>query len=405
MGLTRRGFLDAGAKGVLAAATAPLWLDTSLARALQRGERPPLLAVVFLRGAADGLHVVPPIGDRLYASTRKTLALRETLPFVKGFGLHPEMAPLRPLIERNRLAVVHACGSPEINRSHFEAQDRVEAGEVGRRNTNSGWLARGLSDAGEPSPFASLALTSQLPLSMHGAGGFAIDEPEDFGLPGASRRAREALHRDYASDPDPVFSRSGARALEALDEYEQRMGRPQGTGPRSQQGKRRRRGGKLAHQVDNLLRIEASGLPVRAVFLETSSWDTHQNQGTEKGSMANALHDLATAIEKLSEGLQERREWLLMVHTEFGRTVAPNGSRGSDHGHGSVALVAGTRVRGGLYGDWPGLRQADLSEGRDLAVTTDYRSVAWEVLRGHLGQAPPRETFPGFEASPLGLLG
>ena len=405
MGLTRRSFLDASGKGLLAAATAPLWFDASFTRALERGERAPFLAVVFLRGAADGLHLVPPIGDRLYASTRGTLALHETIPFVKGFGLHPEMAPLQSLVDRDQFAVVHACGSPEINRSHFEAQDRVEAGEVGRRSSNSGWLARGLGDAGGTSPFASLALTSQLPLSMRGAGGFAIGEPQDFGLPGASPSAREALLRDYANEPDPNFSRAGTRALEALNEYEQRMGRPKGGRRRPERGKRVRRGGQLAHQVENLLQIEASGLPVRAVFLETSSWDTHQNQGTEKGSMANAVRDLATAIQKLSKGLEGRREWLLMVHTEFGRTVAPNGSRGSDHGHGSVALVAGTRVRGGLYGDWPGLRGADLSEGRDLAVTTDYRCVASEVLRGHLGQAPPGDTFPGFQASPLGLLG
>ena len=121
--------------------------------------------------------------------------------------------------------------------------------------------------------------------------------------------------------------------------------------------------------------------------------------------MANSVRDLATAIQQLADGLEGRREWSLLVHTEFGRTVAPNGSRGSDHGHGSVALVAGSRVRGGLYGDWPGLGAANLTEGRDLAVTTDYRSVAGEVLRGHLGEAPPEDTFPGLQRSPLGLLG
>ena len=143
---------------------------------------------------------------------------------------------------------------------------------------------------------------------------------------------------------------------------------------------------------------------MRAVYIESTSWDTHQNQGIETGSMANSIRDLSHALKSLSDGLRGRRAWLALVHTEFGRTVRPNGSRGSDHGHASLALVAGPGVRPGLHGNWPGLASANLTEGRDLAVTTDYRSVAWEVLQQHLGEPPPRPTFPGFQPQALGLF-
>ena len=407
MVLTRRSFLDVCGKSAIAAASSPLWLDSSLLHAQHREKSAPFLAVFFLRGGADGLHLVPPTGDRLYASSRQHLALRETLPFATGFGLHPELAPLQDLVERDELAVVHACGSPEINRSHFEAQDHVEAGELGPLRLRSGWLARGLGGAGTTSPFALMALAAQLPMTLHGSGSFAIGEPDEFGLPTASPAARRALAADYAAQTDPALSRAGTRALDALDEVEKRLGKPPLGNHRSRaKGRRQRhkRGGQLAQKVDNLLRLEASGLPVRAVFLESNSWDTHQNQGTESGSMANSIRDLSTALANLANGLRGKREWTALVHTEFGRTVRPNGSRGSDHGHGSLALLAGSRVRGGLHGDWPGLAESKLTEGRDLAVTADYRSVAWEVLRAHLGEPPPPTTFPGFEPSSLSLF-
>jgi len=413
-GLTRRSFLDLGARGLAAASLAPLWLDGAVAQALGRSERPPFLAVIFLRGAADGLHLVPPTGDRNYARARASLALEKSLPFATGFGLHPRLEALQPLVEAGHLAAIHACGSPRVNRSHFEAQDLVEAGEGDSPRLHSGWLARGLRRERESNPFASVALTSMRPLSLAGSGSFALADAGDFGLPGASDEARRRLALDYGSEPDRDLSRSGTLALEALAEFESKVARnfrehsfgernfgERRGGPRHR--RRGRRGGELTHRVSELLSLEAAGLPIDTAFLESDGWDTHQNQGTEKGQMANHIADLGTAIADLAAGLEGRREWQVFVHTEFGRTVAPNGSRGSDHGHGSVALVAGSRVRGGVYGDWPGLRERDLSEGRDLKVTSDYRSVAWEVLKGHLGATPPPDTFPGFRPQALGF--
>jgi uncharacterized protein (DUF1501 family) len=160
----------------------------------------------------------------------------------------------------------------------------------------------------------------------------------------------------------------------------------------------------LKASAGHVVALERAGLPIRAIFLESSGWDTHLNQGTESGAMARAIDDLAGAVAHLSDEMAGRRDLLVVVMTEFGRTVRANGSRGSDHGHGSVMFVAGPRVRGGVYGDWPGLSEDRLYQGRDLPVTTDYRSVLWEVLRAHLGSAPPTDTFPGFEPETLGML-
>jgi uncharacterized protein (DUF1501 family) len=177
-------------------------------------------------------------------------------------------------------------------------------------------------------------------------------------------------------------------------------------GSASARGRRRSRGGRgLEASVETLLALERSGIPVRAAMLESGGWDTHSGQGREQGQLAGRIGELARALQTLLDGAGQHRELVLFVLTEFGRTVRPNGAGGSDHGHGSVMLVAGPRVRAGVHGDWPGLEERALWEGRDLPVSVDYRSVLFEVLRAHLGQVPPVETFPGFDPQPVGVLG
>ncbi|MGI9590099.1 MAG: DUF1501 domain-containing protein [Myxococcota bacterium] len=394
MGLTRRRFLEVGSLSLLAGALG----RPGLGQASMRGA--PLLVVVFLRGGADGLHLVPPVGDGDYARVRGKLALAETLPFVTGFGLHPELAPLAPLVRRGELAVVHAAGSPHPTRSHFEAQDFMEAGAPGITRLRDGWLARALGGVGED-PFASLAVAPQLPLTLRGSGSFACSDVDSFGIPGAGGRAREALAQLYAEgDGDPVAA-AGRRALAALAELERRVG--------TRGGARRLRrptpsGARIEASVGELLRLERAGLGLEAVFFESGGWDTHMRQGAEEGQMAGWIGDLARGIAQLFAELGERRELRLVVMTEFGRTVRPNGSDGTDHGHGSVMLVAGHGVRGGVHDDWAGLREAALHEGRDLPVRTDWRTVLHEVLVTHLGAPPPANTFPGFTPGSLGLF-
>jgi len=411
MGLTRRSFLHLGGMGLMATACGPtrsgLLADAALPAeaglslqafpARRVGE--PLLVVVFLRGGADGLSLVPPVGDAHYAQARGALALAEVLPFATGFGLHPALAPLLPIVERGELAVVHAVGSPDPTRSHFEAQDFMELGAPGRSGLRDGWMSRALRGASVGDPFACLALAERLPLSLRGAGCFAIGDTTSFGIRGARPDERDALASLYAAAEDDPVARAGRHALAALSEYERLVGRPAG----GRAGRGRRKPG-LAESARQLLAVEEAGLPLRAVFLESHDWDTHTRQGAEDGALAGRARDLAEGVALLEASLRGRRELLLAVMTEFGRTVRPNGSGGSDHGHGSVMLLAGPRVRGGLYADWRGLAERDLHEGRDLSVATDWRSVLHEVLVAHLGVAPPDDTFPGFRPEALHLF-
>jgi uncharacterized protein (DUF1501 family) len=242
-----------------------------------------------------------------------------------------------------------------------------------------------------------LAVASRLPLSLRGAGAFAVGDPAGFGLAGASESERASLASLYAAAEDDPVALAGRRALAALSEYEGRMGRaPASRGRATRPG--------LAVSARQVLAMEQAELPLRALCLESQDWDTHVRQGAETGTLANRARDLAEAMALLDASLHGRRELRVVVMTEFGRTVRPNGSGGSDHGHGSVMLLAGSRVRGGLHGDWPGLAERDLYEGRDLAVTTDWRCVLHEVLTAHLGAAPPPDTFPGFRPDALGLF-
>jgi len=397
--LSRRRFLQVGGVG-LACVAAPRSAVADRTQMPPSGA--PLLVTIFLRGGADGLHLVPPTGDRGYAKLRGALALTEAIPFAQPFALHPELSALAPLVARGQLAVVHAAGSPAATRSHFEAQDAMELGVADSLALPEGWLTRALSGHGKRDPFASLAITASQPLSLRGSGAFAIGDPERFGLPGASGRARAAVEASYRAGSDAV-SAAGTQALASLSQYERAMGTGTAFGRRlARRGRTRERS--LRDAVDQLLALDRAGLGVRAAFLESDGWDTHFDQGTGTGRMARAIRDLGDGLAALADGLGEQRDWLVVVMTEFGRTVRPNGSRGSDHGHGSVVLALGPSVRGGVYGDWAGLAADRLYEGRDLPVLTDWRSVLWEVLWAHLGETPPADTFPGFVPSSLGLL-
>ncbi len=395
MVLTRRDFVRSG---LLAAGTLPIWYASGPLRAASARKGEPLLVVIFQRGGADGLHLAPPLGDPGYAKLRGKLALSDALPFDGKFRLHPSLARLEPLVAARQLALVPAAGSPDPSRSHFAAQDSIEAGEPGSRRIVDGWLARALRAADPGGAFASLALTDALPVTLRGSGAFAISDPRQFGVPGASDRALAAVEAAYSGPGGDVFRDSGRLALDALSDYRQR------TGYRAPRGFGRPVRPQLEARARALVDLERTGLPIRAVMLESSGWDTHLRQGTDRGTMAGPLADLAAGMALLYEGLAERRDLLIVVMTEFGRTVRPNGSGGSDHGHGSALLVAGPRVRGGVHGDWPGLEPHRLWEGRDLPVANDYRHVLSEVLQAHLGRPVPEAAFPGFEARRLGLI-
>lgn len=400
MGVTRRRLLHVGGLGLIAAAC-PEQIARAVASAPRTStEVPPLLVVIFLRGAADGLHLVAPTGEQNYGSLRGALALDKTLPFVRGFGLHPAFAPLAPLVERNELAVVHAVGAPEAIRSHFEAQDWIESGAPYSARVRGGWLARGLGvNTGDP--FATLAIAPDLPLSLRGSGAFAMTDIRSFGIPGLDDLSQRELEARYAVPSDDPVALAGRRALEAIRSFDTRLGADRRRGVLRRPG---RVGTRVEESVVSLLALEAAGFGIEAAVLESGGWDTHVNQGRHDGAMANWIGDLARGIALLTASLRGRRDVRIVVMTEFGRTVRPNGARGSDHGHGSVMLLIGQGCKAGLHGDWKGLRESQLYQGRDLAVTTDWRSPLYELLRAHRGSAPPADTFPGFTPESIGVF-
>jgi uncharacterized protein (DUF1501 family) len=394
--LSRREFLRSTAATTLGALSVPLWARADVAAPQQKGA--PLLAVIFLRGAADGLHLVPPTGDADWKRIRTgELALPDTLPFAKGFGLHPAFEPMQFLVERGELAVVHAAGSPDPSRSHFDAQDFMESGTAGRR-TNDGWMARALGPTTESALFSRLALTSELPITLRGSRALALSDPGRLSLERLPSRERERLERAYASAPqgDPVAI-AGQQALAAATQL-----RALGATPERRRGKRA--AATLAMRVETLAGLTRSGATIDAVFLDVDDWDTHMNQGGAKGRAAYRINDLAEGVAALHRSFEHEREVITLVMTEFGRTVRPNGTGGTDHGHGSVMLVAGPRVKGGLHGDWRGLGDGVLWEGRDLPVLNDYRDVASEVLASFTGQTVGASVFPGYQAGRLGVM-
>ena len=415
MVVSRRELLWRGALGLTGSTLwTSGWLDSLAVPALALGGDPatqgarPLLEVIQLRGGADGLHMVPPVGDPDYPVARGGLRLTQSLHFTSDFGLHPALEPVSELVRQGHLAVVPAAGIPTVTRSHFEAQDLMEWGAPGDRRVGDGWLTRALARCGDSNPFALLALTSQLPLVLRGSGAFAINDPSHFGLVGLSDPARRELEVLYDADGADAVSVMGRRALDALTSFEALHGRRSLSGTsRTQQRLRRfprpRGMGTLHAGARRLIALEGAGIPVEAVVLESARWDTHAGQGTEQGAMASSIADLGEALAALFDALPHRALRVVAL-TEFGRTVAPNGAGGTDHGHASAVLVAAKDVKGGVHGTWPGLAQGDLFEGRDLAMTTDTRSVLAAVLDAHLGARLPEQTFPGFTPEPLALF-
>ncbi len=406
MAVTRRRFLRLAASGAVVLGGLPVWRT---ARAAEPAA--PLLVVVFLRGGADALSLVPPLGEPLYTDLRGPLAVDGALPFAAGFGLHPSLAPLSALVDAGRLAVVHCAGSHDSSRSHFEAQDRMELGSGERpRWSEGGWLTRALGEVEADAPFRQLAFGFESPASLHGADAFAIGRPQVFRLGGASPEARAALEHRYAEAADGPLGHAGVRALNAARAVRRAVlegGLRPGAALQEMRAdpaaraETRPGSGLFLRQIEGLAKLDAAGFAIEAAALDIDGWDTHAGQ---QGAFARAAGSLASGLAELTRSFEARRTLRIVVMTEFGRTVRPNGSRGTDHGHGAVMLVSAPDVRGGLHGDWRGLSEPALFEGRDLPVTTDYRLVLREVLRAHLGSAPPRNTFPGLQGTAPALF-
>jgi uncharacterized protein (DUF1501 family) len=369
------------------------------------------LIVVFLRGAVDGLNVVVPYREAAYYSARPKIAIPKpgqpngALKLDDAFGLHPALEGIFPLWQQGSLAFVHACGSPDETRSHFDAQDYMESGTPGIKKTADGWMNRLLATLSGRNIIQAVNVGATMPRILTG--------PMAIASMGSGRNAARPLPLDntrVSSAFDQLYSnkdalsqayQEGQRARQALLkdlDAEMKMannGAPLPFG--------------FATDTQRLARVMRQDSRVQLAFLALGGWDTHVNQGSSQGQLARNLESLGKGLATLQQELGPvYTETMIVVMSEFGRTVAENGNAGTDHGHGNAMWVMGGNVKGGqVYGQFPGLQTNQLHEGRDLAITTDFRAVISSLLTQHLQLSAPQmaKIFPGYKApQPLPLI-
>jgi uncharacterized protein (DUF1501 family) len=354
------------------------------------------LVVIMMRGAVDGLNVVTPYREANYYRVRNSIAMpppgqSSGLVDLDGyFGLNPALTPIMPLWQDKTLAFIHACGSPNTTRSHFEAQDILETAMMNTAMASQGWM-NGLAQALPVNQSATRAVAfgnvlpkifqghydvSTIPVGIKGNGGKQVSNPqleqafsqlygnqtELGGLYKQGLAARSSVMQDLQNGPDLE------KEMEAASK-----GAPGADG--------------FAIETSKVAQMIRQDPGVQLVFLDVGGWDTHVQQGSIKGQLFNKLNKLGEGIAALAQGLGPAyKDTAILIMSEFGRTVAENGNAGTDHGHGNVAWLMGGGVKGGkVWHRWPGLNENQLYEGRDLAVTTDFRGVIGSVASGHFG--------------------
>ena len=387
----------------------PSFLARAAWGAVNTGASNKRLVVIFQRGAADGLNIVVPHAEPAYYAMRPSINIpRQQVIDLNGFfGLHPAMAPLKPLWDQRHLAVVHAAGSPDTTRSHFDAQDYMESGTPGVKDTSDGWLNRTLQSepAVADSPFRAIALGTSLPRILSGkASAVAVSNVNGFGIAGGNPAAAplgNTFEAMYAQSVDTVLHGTATETFEAVKML--KSADPQKYTPAPGANYPRGPFGNALRQTAQLIK---SNLGVQIAFTDIGGWDNHVNEGAVEGQLANVLRDFAQSIAAFWVDLGPlAEETLIVTMSEFGRTARENGNRGTDHGHANVMFILGGPVRGGrVYGRWPGLDPAQLNEGRDLTLTTDFRCVLGEALSRHLGNAHLNTVFPGFDNQPARFL-
>ena len=412
MSITRRVFLKNGALAIVGTSVVPSFLTRAVYAAdAVAGVGKKRLIVLFQRGAADGLNIVVPHAEQAYYAMRPSISIprprngAESAIDLDGFfGLHPSMSAFKPLWEQKHLAVIHAAGSPDNTRSHFDAQDYMESGTPGVKSTEDGWLNRALVGAKDPgnSPFRAVAMGGALPRTLAGpVPAVAMSDIQSFGVGGRGRGAEIAsntFEAMYEQSVDAVLHGTGNETFEAVKML--RSADPGKYTPALGAEYPRGRFGDSLRQVAQLVK---ANLGVRVAFADIGGWDHHVNEGSVQGQIANLTREFSQAIAAFWTDLGDLGEdTVIVTMSEFGRTARENGNRGTDHGHANVMFVLGGPVKGGkVYGRWPGLAPEQLYEGRDLAVTTDFRQVLSEAVSRHLGNNNLEKVFPGFERSAL----
>ena len=398
--MSRRDLLRSGAYAMAGLATSPGWLRLGGVAHASGAEN--VLVSVFLRGAADGLSLVVPHGDPDYYDLRPNIQVApgDEIDLDGFYGLHPHLQELEPLYRSGEMALIHACGSPHPTRSHFQAQDFMECAAPGRPDIHEGWLNRTVTALGGGNGYSGVSIGGALSLSLKGPepvvsmaalDGFAItNDPFD--------QRRQAIEAVYGSNDASLLGEQVSNTFASIDGL-QGLPQPSVDYPNTSIGQRLR----------DAARIIKGRVGARVLSVDLDGWDHHSDEVEGMDKMAPQLSQALAAF--WADLGRESSRVVCLVMTEFGRTVAENGSLGSDHGHGSALLALGGPVAGDRVltrNGWPGLDEASLYQGRDLAVTTDFRDVFAEVLDRHLGIVDLDPVFPDFSPSSAdypGLLG
>ncbi len=416
--ISRRSLLGKSALAAAAAALPP-WTPRLAFRQAGVPARGDILVCIFQRGGMDGLSAVVPYQERRYYDTRPAIAFKAPTPgdakavlkLDDQFGLNPALVGLQRIWNDGRLAVVHAVGSPDESRSHFDAMDYMERGSPGRKALGSGWIGRHLAETARAndSPFRAIGMGSMLQQSLRGTVPVAsMQSIADFHLQGraedlaAFRQSLEALYGgDDWFDAD---ARATFAALDMLERSNPTQYRPENGAEYPQTPF-----GIGLSQIAQLIKAEV-GLEVACV--DMGGWDTHTNQvwnagDTTRGQMFNLLDQLGDAITAFYLDLGRRfvdPGITLVTMSEFGRRVAQNAANGTDHGHGNCMFVVSGAAVQGVHTDWPGLETQYLSGGEDVPVTTDYRDVLGEILVERLGDPYIDRVFPDYTPTFRGVV-
>jgi uncharacterized protein (DUF1501 family) len=371
------------------------------------------LVTIFQRGAVDGLNMIVPHGESEYYNLRRTIAVPKpgktdgAVDLDGFFGLHPSLQPLQRAWAEKKFAIVHSAGSPDNTRSHFDAQDYMESGTPGNKSTRDGWLNRVLQADKEKdeSPFRAVSMTQALPRSLYGrAPSIAMTSLSDFSIKAGiyTKNLKGGFEGLYAQNVKDSLGETGQETFEAVN-YLQTVNPAQykpengAVYPNSQ----------LGRSLMQIAQLIKAGVGLEVAFAEVGGWDTHTNQGGARGQLSNLLRDFGASIAAFNTDLGKRMDDIVLITmSEFGRTARENGSRGTDHGHANAMLVLGNSVKGGkVYGEWKGLKATQLNEGRDLALTTDFRDVFAEAAYKHMGSKDLNKIFPNYSAKAANFKG
>ncbi|HEY3836223.1 MAG TPA: DUF1501 domain-containing protein [Bryobacteraceae bacterium] len=407
--MNRRIFLKDSALAMVGIGAAPMWLQRAMYASDTTAQRKKILVAIFQRGAADGLNIVVPHGEKRYYELRPTLHIpqptagtpkEQSVIDLDGlFGFNPALAPLKSVWDDGHLALIHASGSPDPTRSHFDAQDYMESGTPGIKSIDGGWMNRALLPVtGPESPVRAIALGASLPRALRGANdAIAIESLRSFQV--RDNNAAKIFENLYLATDDQVLNGTGKETFEAVSILKKVQNTPYT--PANGAAYPNGRFGDSLKQIAQLIKANVG---VEVAFADYGGWDHHVQ---EMNALPNMLRDFGGSLAAFWNDLGDLRDNVVVVTmSEFGRTAKENGTRGTDHGHANVMFVMGGPVKGGkVYGKWPGLAEHELYEKRDLAVTTDFRAVLGEVVSNHIGNKDIIKVFPGYPGGPQDFRG